>query len=124
MMLLLLQLLLITVSGMFPPGSPVRMTLPGVEPKFAPLITNPTCGGPDGSDSEVIVGVDGVIVTVAAPVADICATLVAVTVTVCKAAIVAGAVNSPVGDMLHAPAGDTLQVTCWFVVPVTAAVNC
>lgn len=132
-MLVELQLLLMTGSALSPPVKPVMMTQPFADvgnvqvcagPKFAPLIVKPTCGGPADSDSVAMLGVGGVIVTVALPVADVWAALVALTVTTCSAAIVGGAVKNPVDDMLHAPVGDTLQVTCWFVVPVTVAVNC
>ncbi len=102
---------MITVSCLSPPLNPVRMTVPCVEPKLAPEITNPTCGGPDPSDKFVIVGVGGFIVTVALPFAVCSATLVAVIVTICCAAIVVGAVNNPVDEMLQAPVGATLQVT-------------
>jgi hypothetical protein len=83
-------------------------------------MVNPTCGGPDGSDRVVIVGVGGINVTVAVPI--VWATLVAVTVTVCCAVIVAGAVYSPAGVIVPAPVG-TLQVTPVVLVPVTVAVN-
>lgn len=65
-MVLVVQLLLITVNGILPPGNPVSMTQPfgelgygqgaGAGPKFAPVMVKPTCGGPDGSDNVLIVG--------------------------------------------------------------------
>ena len=50
------------------------------------------------------------------------AELVAVTVAVCGAVNVAGAVYRPDGETLPAP--DRLQATCWLVDPVTLAVSC
>src|SRR5262245_7562588 len=67
----------------------------------------------------------GISVTVAAPVLVASAWLVAVMVTVCRVAKLAGAVYSPLAAlMLPAPAGALLQVTVWLAVLVTVAVNC
>jgi hypothetical protein len=52
------------------------------------------------------------------------ASLVAVTATVCCAAIVAGAVYKPPALMVPSPTGFMAQVTAVFVVFATVAVNC
>ena len=52
------------------------------------------------------------------------ATLVAVTVTVSCVGMDAGAVYRPEAETEPVPAGERLQVTCWFVDPVTTAVSC
>ena len=66
----------------------------------------------------------GVKLTVAVPVLVPSATLVAVTVTVCKVVTVAGAEYSPVAVILPAPAGLKLQFTAVLANPLTLAENC
>jgi hypothetical protein len=61
--------------------------------------------------------------TVAPPDLVVSATLVAVTVTAWELVMLAGAVYSPVAEMLPT-LGLIDQVTAVFVVPVTVAVNC
>ena len=60
------------------------------------------------------------------PVADreLSTTLVAVTVTVCRAAILAGAVYNPEADTAPVPGGLRLQVSPVLLVPVTRGLNC
>jgi hypothetical protein len=72
----------------------------------------------------ILGGAGGFNVTVAVAVLLVSATLVAVTVTVWTAAIVAGAVYNPVLDTVPAVVGLMLQLTCVFALPVTVAVNC
>jgi hypothetical protein len=63
-------------------------------------------------------------VIIAIPVLVVSAWLVAVTVTACCDAIVAGAVYRPAALMAPALAGLIDHVTAEFAVPVTVAVNC
>jgi hypothetical protein len=64
-------------------------------------------------------------VTDAVATAALLAALVAVTVTVCAVATVAGAVNNPLLLIVPAPvAGLIVHVTAVFVVFATVAVNC
>ena len=66
----------------------------------------------------------GIRVTVAKADLLVSAWLVAVTVTVCCAEIVAGAVYSPDALTVPTPAGLIVQVTAVLLVFVTVAVNC
>lgn len=73
---------------------------------------------------EMVTVPGGLRVMVAVAVFDVSAALVAVTVTVCCVATLAGAVYRPPLLMLPTPAGLIDQVTVVFADPVTVAVNC
>lgn len=96
-----------------PPWSAAYHTTP---PPSNPLSTS-KLPAPEGMD-EVAVNI-----TVAEANFDGSATLVAVTVTFCAAAIEEGAVYRPVEEMVPT-LGDKDQFTAVLVVPATVAVNC
>ena len=68
-------------------------------------------------------GAGGFSVTVAVANLVESAALVAVTVTVCKLVMVAGAVYKP-PEVMEPPLAVTVQETAWLLVPFTVAVNC
>ncbi|HEY3989174.1 MAG TPA: hypothetical protein VGM02_07740 [Acidobacteriaceae bacterium] len=130
----------INPTVVFPPATPLTVQVTAV--LDVPLTVAVYCAG---ASSVTLVAPLSAIVTVAAGGVGVLgaaikvtvmlcevealATLVAVMVTVAGCGIVAGAVYSPVDEINPAAAlppatPSTLQVTAWFVVPLTAAVYC
>ena len=98
-------------------GSPPTVTLlaPSALPKPIPVIVTTVPAGPP-------TGQIGVSVTVAVPVVEF-AWLVAVTVTVCRVVMLAGAVYNPLALIESVPEEEIVQFTDWLLVPLTVALN-
>jgi hypothetical protein len=86
------------------------------------VLPSTTSANPAGADVTVTVTL-GVNVTVAVAYLVGSAALSARRVTTCGELITAGAMYSPIGEMLPAPPFTMLQFTAVLVVPVTVAVN-